>query len=107
MAHSSKIVERQAVRQVFAVVSDSSHLRWVMTSGHSVLVAGPSGAVGQGYPNVLHHTLVFMVEDVTVKDKIANIPTITGTQNHRVLPWWLPRWNQILYPQGVFPNTFQ
>jgi hypothetical protein len=71
-----------------------------------VLLAGPSSAVGQGYPN-LHHTLVFMVEDVTVKDEIANIPTITSTQNHRVLPWWLARWNQILDSQGVFPNTFQ
>src|ERR1700737_536383 len=71
------------------------------------------GAIRNPDFHVLHHALIFMVEDVTVQDKLADVALIAranldGVHRGCKLAREITRTcDQILYPERVLPYVFQ
>src|SRR5439155_10992688 len=78
----------------------SKSCKAVNAARHSMMSAGrdASLAVRQGDTNVLHHSLIFMVEDVAVQDKIPNVPLISAARDRVITR---------LDEKRVTPDTFE
>src|SRR5271165_5717160 len=55
-------------------------------------------SIRQRDPDVLHHPLIFVIEDVAMQDKFADVTLITRSSNHVV---------SRLYENRVFPNALK
>lgn len=63
-----------------------------------VAVAFIPAAIRQGNADVLHHSLVFMVQDVAVQYKVTDVALITGAHDQCVLAGRLAGRHQVFHP---------
>lgn len=66
---------------------------------------GATLAVRQGDPDVLHHALVLMIEDVAMQNELADIALVVRPHGDRVARRRIGA--GILDPQRVLPDIFQ
>lgn len=73
----------------------------------AVMMAGNGAtlAVRQGDPDVLHHALVLMIEDVAMQNELADIALVVRPHGDRVARRRIGA--GILDPQRVLPDIFQ
>src|SRR5260221_4525185 len=88
-----------AFRIVLLVVILASLGSSVVSDAHASL------AVRERDADVLHHSLVLVVEDVAVQDVGADVALVARTHDQRVLPGRLAP--EVLQPQRVLPDALQ
>ena len=63
-------------------------------------------SIRQRDPDVLHHPLIFMIEDVAMQNEVADVALITRAYDDRVHPRWPALWGNVLDEERVLPKIF-
>jgi hypothetical protein len=64
-------------------------------------------SIRQRDPDVLHHPLIFMIEDVAMQNEVADVALITRAYDDRVHPRWPALWGNVLDEERVLPYAFE